>query len=76
MEIPGDVSAAAFWIVAGLCHPDAEIVVKNIGINKSRTGFLEILKNMGADITILNKHMMSGEPVGDIKARSRTRSNS
>ena len=72
MVIPGDVSAAAFWIVAGLCHPDAEIVVKNIGINKSRTGFLEILKNMGADITILNKHMMSGEPVGDIKARSST----
>ena len=70
MEIPGDVSAAAYWIVAALCHPDAEIIVKNIGINKSRTGFLEILKNMGADITILNKHMMSGEMVGDIQVRS------
>lgn len=65
-QVPGDFSSAAFFIVAALLIPDAEIIVKNVGLNPTRTGLLGILKNMGAAIEISNTHDVSGEPVGDI----------
>ncbi len=67
--IPGDFSSAAFFIVAGAIVPDSKILIKNVGINPTRTGLLDILKMMGADITIGNKHEVSGEPVSDISVK-------
>ena len=52
IAVPGDVSAAAFWLVAGLCHPDARIVVRNVGLNPSRTGIIEALRAMGAGVKL------------------------
>jgi len=70
VDIPGDISSAAFWLVAGIAHPDAEITVRNVGLNPTRTGFLTVLEQMGADIQIVNEHDSAGEPVGDLIARS------
>ena len=64
--IPGDFSSAAFFIVAGAIVTDSKILIKNVGINPTRTGLLDILKKMGADITLKNKREVSGEPVSDI----------
>lgn len=70
IEVPGDVSSAAFWLVAAAVHPDAEITLSNIGLNPSRTGVLGILRKMGADIQVRKERMVAGEPVGDLVARS------
>ena len=70
IEIPGDISSAAFLIVAGLLAPSAEVLVRNVGINPTRTGFLDVLRNMGASYEFLNEREMSGEPVADIAVRS------
>ena len=69
VTIPGDISSAAFFIVAALILPGSEILIENVGINPTRTGILDILKNMGADLSILNKREVSGEPVADIQVR-------
>jgi 3-phosphoshikimate 1-carboxyvinyltransferase len=69
-HVPGDFSAAAFWIVAGSIHPDAEIVLKDVGLNPSRTAALKILQEMGADIEIEPGSSRSMEPMGDITVRS------
>lgn len=66
ITIPGDFSSAAFFIVAGILAPDSEILIKNTGINPTRTGLIDILKIMGADIRFENKREVSGEPVADI----------
>lgn len=70
LPVPGDTSAAAFWIVAGCIHPNAEIVVRGVGLSHGRTGFLDALKMMGADVTVTNCRAVGGEPVGDVAARS------
>ena len=70
IEVPGDPSSAAFLIVAGLLVHDAEVLVRSVGVNPTRTGFLEILQNMGARIELLNMREMSGEPVADIRVRA------
>lgn len=70
IEVPGDVSSAAFWLVAAAIHPDAEITLSNIGLNPSRTGVLGVLRQMGADIQVRRERMVAGEPVGDLVARS------
>ena len=70
VKVPGDFSSAAFWIVAGLIHPDASIVIKGCGLNPTRTGLIEILVKMGADIRITNRHLAANEPVADIHVRS------
>lgn len=70
IEIPGDLSSAAFLIVAALLVKDAEVLVRSVGVNPTRTGFLEILQNMGARIELLNMREMSGEPVADIRVRA------
>lgn len=69
-RVPNDFSAAAFWLVAGSVHPNANIELPNTGINPTRTGALDILKKMGADITIQNKRMEGPEPVADLSVTS------
>lgn len=68
--IPADFSAAAFWLVAGSIMPESEIRLENVGLNPTRTGLLDILIKMGADITIENKHEEGAEPAGDIIVKS------
>lgn len=64
--IPGDFSAAAFWLVAGAIQKDAELLISNVGLNPTRNALLDILDEMGADITIENERMEGAEPAGDI----------
>ncbi|MEB3171996.1 MAG: 3-phosphoshikimate 1-carboxyvinyltransferase [Synechococcaceae cyanobacterium] len=65
--VPGDISSAAFWLVAGAITPGAELTVENVGLNPSRTGILEVLQQMGARIEVLNQRDVAGEPVGDLR---------
>lgn len=67
--VPGDISSAAFFIVAGLIVPNSEIILKNVGLNPTRTGILDVVKNMGGNIEILDKKVISNEEVGDIKIK-------
>ena len=69
LEIPSDISSAAFFIVAALVNPGSEIMVRNVGLNPLRTGVLDILREMGADISVENRRERCGEPVGDVIAR-------
>ena len=64
--VPGDFSAAAFWLVAGCIVPNSEITLEATGLNPTRNALLGILQEMGADITIENERMEGAEPVGDI----------
>jgi len=68
--VPGDISSAAFFIVAGLITPNSEILIKNVGINPTRNGILKVCKAMGADITYLNEQKEKGEPVADLLVRT------
>ena len=70
ITVPGDVSAAAFWVVAGLCHPDARITLRGVGINPTRTGILEALRAMGGRITQESPRLEGGEPVADLVVES------
>ncbi|PLX85260.1 MAG: 3-phosphoshikimate 1-carboxyvinyltransferase [Desulfuromonas sp.] len=72
VDIPGDISSAAFFLVAGLIVPDSELLLKNVGINPTRSGILDILTAMGGDIQQLNTREVSGEPVADLLVRSST----
>ncbi|MEB3266297.1 MAG: 3-phosphoshikimate 1-carboxyvinyltransferase [Cyanobacteriota bacterium] len=65
--VPGDISSAAFWLVAGAITPGATLTVENVGLNPSRIGILEVLEQMGAAISILNRRDVAGEPVGDLR---------
>ena len=67
--VPGDISSAAFWLVAGLLVPGADLLLENVGLNPSRTGILEVLGAMGAPLEILNERLVAGEPVGDLRVR-------
>jgi 3-phosphoshikimate 1-carboxyvinyltransferase len=68
--VAGDLSSAAFFIVAALVSPDAELRLRHIGINPSRTGLIDVLKQMGGQIEIENPRLAHGEPVADLLARS------
>ncbi len=68
--VPGDLSAAAFFIVGASIVPDSEVRIPNIGLNTARTGILDILTEMGANIQIDNQRDESGEPVGDLVIRT------
>ena len=70
LAVPGDISAAAFFLVAASIVPDSEVLLTGIGLNPERTGILDVLILMGADIAILNKREESGEPVGDLRVRA------
>lgn len=67
--VPGDISSAAYFIAAGCLVPNAEILIRNVGINPTRDGILRVAKEMGADITLLNEKN-TGEPVADLLVRS------
>ncbi|WP_349305650.1 3-phosphoshikimate 1-carboxyvinyltransferase [Bacillus sp. FJAT-49711] len=69
INVPGDISSAAFFLVAGSIIPNSELTIKNIGMNPTRTGILDILTNMGADITIHNVNNDVAEPYADITVR-------
>jgi 3-phosphoshikimate 1-carboxyvinyltransferase len=69
MSIPGDFSSAAFLIVAALITPGSEIKMSNVGLNPTRTGLLDVLRGMGAQIEITNQAEQHGEPVGDLTVR-------
>lgn len=68
--VPGDISSAAFWLVAAAIVPGSELVVENVGVNPTRTGILEALEMMGADIQLQNQRLAAGEPVADILVRN------
>lgn len=70
VTVPADISSAAYWLVAGVCHPDAEVRVRNVGVNPTRTGILDALEMMGADVEIENERSVGGEAVADLVARS------
>jgi len=69
-SIPGDFSAASFWLAAGAVHPSAKIRLQSTGINPSRTAYLSILQQMGAEIEIQNERTEGKEPVADIRVKS------
>ena len=70
IEVPGDISSAAFFIVAALITPNSEIIINNVGINDTRAGILKVCQDMGADITLLNAREESGEPVADLLVKT------
>ncbi|MCH5255215.1 MAG: 3-phosphoshikimate 1-carboxyvinyltransferase [Lachnospiraceae bacterium] len=69
IHVPGDISSAAFFIAAGLCVPNSEILIKNVGINPTRDGILKVALAMGGDITLLNENH-DGEWTADLLVRS------
>lgn len=69
IKIAGDISSAAFFIVAGLIVEGSDFIIKNVGLNPTRTGILDIVKRMGATIEILNQDVISGEIVGDLRIK-------
>ncbi len=70
LTVPGDISSAAFFVVAGLLVPGSELTFQDIGLNPSRTAIVEFLRSIGGDITILNCETRSGEPVGSVRVRA------
>ncbi len=70
IDVPSDISSAAFFMVAAAIAEEADLVIEHVGINPTRTGVLDILKLMGADITLENEATVGGEPVADIRIRS------
>jgi 3-phosphoshikimate 1-carboxyvinyltransferase len=70
VTIPGDLSAAAFFIVGASLVPGSDVTVTSVGVNQTRTGVLEILTEMGANIQVLNRRDEAGEPVADLRVRA------
>ncbi|MCL0043908.1 3-phosphoshikimate 1-carboxyvinyltransferase [Dehalococcoidia bacterium] len=70
VDVPADISSAAYWLVAGVCHPAARITVNNIGINPTRAGILDALQSMGAKITVSSHRLVAGEEVADVTVES------
>lgn len=70
IEVPADISSAAFFLVAASIAPDSELILEHVGVNPTRTGVLDILRLMGANIELLNPRKVGGEPVADIRVRS------
>ena len=69
IEVPGDISSAAYWLVAGCIVPGSDLMLRNVGVNVTRTGILDVLKDMGADIELLNARISGGEAAADIHVR-------
>lgn len=70
VEVPGDISSAAYFIAAGLLVPNSEILIKNVGINETRDGIIKVAQEMGGDLTLLNVKKDNGEPTADILVKS------
>ncbi len=69
IQVPGDISSAAYFLAAALLVPGSEILLKNVGINPTRDGILQVIKKMGGDIRLLNQRTVSGEPAADLLVR-------
>lgn len=69
IEVPGDPSSAAFFIVAALVVPGSELLIENVGLNPTRAGLIAVLRQMGGDITEVNPREVGGEPVADLLVR-------
>jgi 3-phosphoshikimate 1-carboxyvinyltransferase len=69
IDVPGDISSAAFFMVAASLVPDSELTIKNVGVNPTRTGIIEVLHRMGAPVEIKDERIISGEPRGEIEIR-------
>lgn len=67
IQVPGDISSAAFFLVAGLLCPGSNLLIKGVGVNPTRTGLLDLLTEMGADLKLSNPRLEGGEPVADIR---------
>lgn len=70
LEVPGDISSAAFFMVAGLVVPNSHIIIENVGINPTRTGIIDALQAMGGYVKVLNERKSGGELVGDIEVKT------
>lgn len=70
IEVPGDPSSAAFFIVAALIVPGSDLVIENVGMNITRTGLITVLEAMGGQIERLNERTVGGEPVADLRVRA------
>ncbi|MEL6437812.1 MAG: 3-phosphoshikimate 1-carboxyvinyltransferase [Cyanobacteria bacterium J06621_8] len=68
--VPGDISSAAFWLVAGAIIPGSDVLITNVGVNPTRCGILEALEMMEADISRENQRLVAGEPVADLRVRT------
>lgn len=71
VEVPGDISSAAFFLVAGAIVPNSEIMLKNVGLNPTRTGIIDVMREMGADLQVKNEREQF-EPVGDVIIKTST----
>ena len=71
IEIPADISSAAFFMVAASIVPGSDLLVRNVGVNPTRTGIIDVLSAMGGDLTLENRREQAGEPVADIRVRYR-----
>jgi 3-phosphoshikimate 1-carboxyvinyltransferase len=71
IRVPGDFSSAAFLLVAASIIPGSDVVIRGVGVNPRRTGLLDVLQRMGADITVTDRSESAGEPVGDLHVRAR-----
>jgi 3-phosphoshikimate 1-carboxyvinyltransferase len=69
LDVPGDISSAAFWMVAAAGLPGSEVVIHGVGLNPTRTGIVEVLRRMGADIDVRRDDSGDGEPIGTITVR-------
>ena len=70
IEVPGDISSAAYWLVAGSVVPGSQLLLKNVGVNPTRTGILDVLEAMGAKITLENERVSGGEAAADIRVEA------
>jgi 3-phosphoshikimate 1-carboxyvinyltransferase len=71
LDIPADISSAAFFIVAASIVPGSDVTIRNVGVNPTRTGVVDVLLQMGADIALENRREQAGEPVADLRVRHR-----
>ncbi len=69
INVAGDISSAAFFIVAALIVPNSDIIIRNVGLNETRTGIIDVVRRMGGNLEILDEKIVSGEKVGDIRVK-------
>jgi 3-phosphoshikimate 1-carboxyvinyltransferase len=69
LEVPSDISGAAFFLAAGLLRPGSDLIIEGVGLNPTRTALLDVLRSMGARIEITRSEMRNGEPVGDLSVQ-------
>lgn len=69
LEVPSDISGAAFFLVAGLLRPGSDLTIENVGLNPTRTALLDVLRSMGASVEVTRSEVRGGEPVGDLRVR-------